>query len=420
MTPACHQLVALCLLFIPAAALPPPPQPARAPLPLHSPVQDKNFYLLSLIERLPAAKQAIQTDPELSQLAAAKRAALAQAAQACEARLACYADALKWTDSDAARAAAALTRLYRDSAAVRQLVDGPLRRSGVLIRYQSKTGEDLLAQAWSDIVQNENRIVDVYGLGVAPRYPALDSISYDVKTEPYGRLVHTLAQVLDDDRAHLVLFFQPSLRFALGLLDANHRDEAGRLEPLEAGENKAALQRAKTLAWNKFPYSVIVVPGSGPDRENFALSPWGKLRLTLAVRRFHQGKAPFLLVSGGYVNPSQTLHCEALEMKHSLMADFGIPENAILIEPHARHTTTNLRNAVRQIYRYGFPFDKPGLIVTDEAQSTGIESAAFATRCLNEMGVMPVRDLRRLSPFDLTFTSVIDALQVDARDPLDP
>ena len=327
---------------------------------------------------------------------------------------------MKWSAADAARAEAALRRLYRDSQAVRQIVDGPLRRGGVLLRFGDKGGEEMLAQGWSEAVANANHIVDVYCLGAAPRYPAIDSISYDAKSAAFGGLVKAAAQVMNEDASAMELFFQPSLRFALEMLRANLRDEAGRLEPLETGENRAAVRRIKSVRWDKFAYSAIVVPGSGPDRENFALSPWGRLRLELAARRYREGKAPFLIVSGGYAHPSQTLHCEAIEMKRSLMTDFGVPEDAILIEPHARHTTTNLRNAVRQLYRDGFPFDKPGLITTDPSQSASIESAAFIKRCNDEMGYMPVKGLRRTSPFDLEFTGVIDSLELDARDPLDP
>jgi len=42
------------------------------------------------------------------------------------------------------------------------------------------------------------------------------------------------------------LFFQPTLKFALYLLDINKRDEAGRLEPLEQTENAAAVKRIRT------------------------------------------------------------------------------------------------------------------------------------------------------------------------------
>lgn len=34
--------------------------PLREPLPLWHPVQDKNFYLLSLIERMPQVKEAVE------------------------------------------------------------------------------------------------------------------------------------------------------------------------------------------------------------------------------------------------------------------------------------------------------------------------------------------------------------------------
>ena len=62
------------------------------------------------------------------------------------------------------------------------------------------------------------------------------------------------------------LFFEPTLNFALKLLEANRRDEAGRYEPLEEGENKASLQEMKNIKWNDYPYSFILVLGSGPRR----------------------------------------------------------------------------------------------------------------------------------------------------------
>ena len=53
-------LISLAALVI-AAALPQTTgQPARRPLRLDAPLKDKNFYLLSLIERTPAAAQALQ------------------------------------------------------------------------------------------------------------------------------------------------------------------------------------------------------------------------------------------------------------------------------------------------------------------------------------------------------------------------
>ena len=102
------------------------------------------------------------------------------------------------------------------------------------------------------------------------------------------------------------------------------------------------------------------------------------------------------------------------------MARFGIPEAAILVDPHARHTTTNLRNAARLLYRYGMPFDRKALVSTDPGQSQYIENPLFAKRCLEELGYPPVRVLARVSPFDLEFQPLKESLHSDPRDPLDP
>jgi uncharacterized SAM-binding protein YcdF (DUF218 family) len=102
---------------------------------------------------------------------------------------------------------------------------------------------------------------------------------------------------------------------------------------------------------------------SGVSESN--LSPAGRLRDELAAKRFRDGKAPFLIVSGGFVHPIRTEFSEAIEMKHDLMTRFGIPADSIIVDPHARHTTTNMRNAARLMYRYGIPFDKTALVTTD-------------------------------------------------------
>jgi hypothetical protein len=265
-----------------------------------------------------------------------------------------------------------------------------------------------------------NRAIEVYGLGKAPRYPPIDSITGDPKSEAWRRIVQHLVALLQDNRDTLDLTWSGSLRFALELMTLNNRDEAGRFEPMEAGENAAAFRRVKTIDWSRYPYTAIVVPGSGNDRPGVRLSPNGKLRDEIAVKRFREGKAPFLLVSGGFVHPNQTEFAEAIEMKRDLMTRFGIAEDAILVDPHARHTTTNLRNAARLLYRYGIPFDRKALVTTDLSQSQYIEAAGFAKRCSEELGYMPVRLLTRKSVFDLEFLPLAASLQADPADLLDP
>jgi hypothetical protein len=393
-------------------------RPVAAPIEYKSPVQDKNFYLLSLMERTPGVREAILGDATLKGIGTARVQALGEAVKNCKTQIECYGTALKWSEADAEQVRAAIVRLYESAKALHGLMD-QIRRSGMYIRYSDVPDAAMLGRVWMDTVHGMNRAIDVYGLGGAPRYPAIDSAT-DVKDEAGARTVATLAGVIDDGRDHLQLFFQPALRFALGLMDLNHRDEAGRFEPMEKSENAAAFRKIKSTDWKRYPYSVIVVPGAGNDRPDVRLSAFGKLRDELAAKRYRDGKAPFILVSGGFVHPVQTPYSEAIEMKHELMEKYSIPEEAILVDPHARHTTTNLRNAARIMFRYGIPFEAKALITTDPGQSGAIESPAFNERCMKEIGLLPHTLLGRISMFDLEWKPRIESLQADWQDLLDP
>lgn len=431
------------LLAVIASGLP-AADPAHAPIPFKDPLQDKNFFLLSAIERTPAVRTLVQSDPALAQLATAKRQALSNAVNTCAADVACYANALRWTDGEITQARTALSALATKPA-VSRFTGDVLRRSGMFVRYNAQPDAEFLDHAWTDVAHKMNRAIDIFLLGQnprptgappagaprppappngaapqPPRIPGFELTAYDVKTPAFSRMVQIMAAIVGSEPKALELFFQPSLRFSIEALRLHNRDEAARHEPLEAGENRAAVARIPAIRWNQYPYTVIVVLGSGPDREGVALSPIGRLRLQLAVRDFREKKAPFLLVTGGYVHPALTPFSEAMEMKKALIRDFGIPEDAILVDPQARRTTTNLRNAARLLYRDGIPFDHKGLILTDQLHSATIEAPAFAQRCIRDFGYEPVRLGARISPFDLEFIPRIDSLQADANDLLDP
>jgi hypothetical protein len=411
-----------CFLAVTAWSQTPVTEPAKTPLRFESATaaQDRNFWLLSQFQKALGVRAAVKADPVLAKLAEARLAALDNAAKTCGTELDCHVEVYRWKDEDVAAAGDALAALYSTSAGLKSLADGQLRASGMYVRYHKAEGGELLRQAWLDCVRGMNHMIDIYGLGKPPRYPAIDSITYDPKSAQWQRVIANLTAVLEDDRAGLDDFFAPSLRFALEVMNLNNRDEAGRLEPLELRENAAAFRRIKTVDWSRYPYTVIVVPGAGVDRPGIRLSPNGKLRDELAAKRYREGKAPFILVSGGFVHPERTEYSEAVEMKRDLSTRLGVPAEAILIDPHARHTTTNMRNAARILYRYGMPFSGKALVTTDQAQSLGIESPAFEKRCLAEMSHMPLKVLARISPFDLEFLPMIEALHADPLDPLDP
>jgi hypothetical protein len=147
----------------------------------------------------------------------------------------------------------------------------------------------------------------------------------------------------------------------------------------------------------------------------------GHIRLEIAADLYARGMAPYLIVSGGNVHPNRTPFNEAVEMKRILVSDYGVPADRVLIEPHARHTTTNLRNSARLLIAAGFPKDKPALVVSDPRTIAYIGSAVMAERNLREMGIQPGKLAPGPNRFSLRFAPDAIAFQEDAADdPLDP
>ena len=393
----------------------------RKPLEVRSPIQDKNFYLLSLLESIPSVAKGLASDPELASITKRKLTSESR----CNANTADCIDAASFTAEEIALVSGRVMASLRQDSEVRSKVVASMRHSGLFALYAPEGDSELLCKAWSDAARGINRILRVYGGGQSPRYPEIDSPSFDINS-PGGKKVLTefseqmIATNASGTLVRDELWFQPSLKLALLLLTVNRRDEAGRYEPLEKGENAPALARLPHVQWSKYPYSVIVVPGLGPEEAGVALDPGGFRRIALAAKNYREGLAPYILVSGGNVHPSQTPFCEAIEMKKALITDLGIPPDAILVEPQARHTTTNLRNASRLLYRYRFPLALPALLTTDEAQTRNISSPEFAKRNQDELGYLPFRNLRPISPTDTAFNIETDSLQADSSDPLDP
>ncbi|GBQ33508.1 hypothetical protein AA13594_2638 [Gluconacetobacter azotocaptans DSM 13594] len=266
-----------------------------------------------------------------------------------------------------------------------------------------------------------NYILSVYGEAAPPRYPLIDAMSLDVTSKDFGRLVAGLqAQDLQTPHGAEEAVFATPLRYAAILLDANDRDDAIHFPELWEKWNAQSLHAARHAYWRRYPYAAIIIPGEGPEDATLPLSALGKFRLTLAVETFRQGLAPFIIVSGGAVHPARTHYVEAEEMRRALIERFGIPERNIVMEPYARHTTTNLRNASRILNTLGAPDGMAALIVTDPDQSAYIEGPTFAERNQRELGCEPGTLGKRLSPFTIAFYPSLKCVETDPSDPLDP
>ena len=383
-------------------------------LTLRNPVQDKNFYLLSLFQRNPEVRKLLRENKALKRLSRDKLQNLSSAANCND--VACFDRLLRFSAPEIKTVANEFEALAQRPA-FKILAMKDLRPSGVFIKYHSQSDTEMLIAAWNDAAKGMNRMLNVYCLGKDPFYKDIDKVSFDVSSEAYRKLLKVkMAEIkLSKDS----LFFEPTLNFSLKLLEVNRRDEAGRYEPLEAGENKACLDHLKEIRWNDYAYSFILVLGSGPQ-DSARLSRIGAKRADQAAQLFLEHSAPLIILSGGHVHPMQTPFNEAIEMKKYVMEKFKIPETNILVEPHARHTTTNFRNAARLIFRYGIPTDLKALVTSSEDHIAITTKDSFRIRCSTELGYFPMEFITRISPVAAEFKPSVASLFFDANDPLDP
>lgn len=390
------------------------------PLPLSAGqqfVQSQNYYLLTLFQQSPEVKKILENDLVLSKITGLKTDSLKQSLLSCK-NSSCFAEKAKFTTEEITQISNQLLKLYQPDNALGLLVKQKLIPSGKYILYSHFKPEEILQKAWEQDAAGINRVIDIYALGKKPNYPAIDSISFNVKEKQYPALLYDCsAAVLEDCRTNKLFFF-PALTYALRCLEINEREQAGDYEPMAATVNKAAVNRIKTINWNNYKYTLILVPGAGPEKPEEALSAEGMLRCRIGAHRFFEGLAPFIMVSGGKVHPYKTKYCEAEEMKKYLVKTLSVPENAIIMEPHARHTTTNMRNCARLIYQYKMPSDKPFL--TSNTKPASFYITNMAARCMKELHYVPYKIGKRISDTDQEFYPVKEALQINADEPLDP
>ena len=366
-------------------------------------LQDKAFFLATLLSADPALVAGLAADPALSAISQVREDALRAASEQCTEEPSCLAGALLWSEADAQTAAYALAA-YLESSAQLAPFAADMRASGRFGLHATLPDKALVETAFLDLVTalGETFFDEVGSLGGAGMQSVVDSV---VAAHPEP-----------------LLFPEPLLLVDLAALAADQRDEAARYEPMEEGENAAALAHIPSIEFDNYPFTVIVVPGLGPTNLEVPLSAGGRARCDLAAKRFFAGIAPLIAVSGGHVHPDRTPYSEAIEMKKYLLSNHAIPEASLLVDPHARHTTTNLRNVSRILHRYGVPTDRAALVTTDFGQSLyiGYWDGMFGPRCKKELGYLPWRSLVPLSQNDTCWRPNAVTLHADGRDRLDP
>lgn len=295
-----------------------------------------------------------------------------------------------------------------------------LRKSGQYCIYEILPDGEFLKAAWLQDIKAMNRIVDVYAFGAKPRYHRIDSIDLDLEDKEYIEEVQRDVTTTVLAFANKKAFYSVALYSALAWLDVNGRDEAADFEPMAQGINQQAYAAIPGISWNNYPYSAILVLGCGPEKDGEPISPQSRMRAQYAAKLYWDGKAPLIVVSGGRVHPFKTKFSEAYEMKKYLMEDWGVPEQAIVAEPHARHTTTNIRNTVRIFMEQGVPLEKPVLVTSTASHINYVEGEYFQKVCQEQMLQVPFTVGRRLAPRELEILPAACAVQVAPEDPLDP
>lgn len=388
-------------------------------------IMAKNYYLLTLFSALPDVATFLKTDAVLADIAKGKRDSLSAAINNCRQNGNCYIEQLKFSQAEIDAVGKRLRQLYQTKNVLGKLVSGDLIPSGRYILFQNLPPADMLVKAWEQDANGINFCLSVYAGGSKPNYPFIDSIAFTTKDgnnnylPGYTGLLYNATSLIAEDTAHNTAFFSIPLNAALLFLEMNERTQAADYEPMEEGENKEAIDKIKTLNWSDYKYSAILVPGAGPDKPGVQLSAEGMMRCRLAAIRYQKKMAPFIIVSGGKVHPYKTAYCEAAEMKHYLLHKLHIPAHAVIIEPHARHTTTNMRNTARLIFWYGMPFNKPAVSCTTRGQSRLI-GTTLTERCLRELNEIPYKNGERLDENTVEFFPLIEALQSNPAEPMDP
>ncbi len=364
-------------------------------------IQDKNYYLLTVFQKDARVKSCIENDETLAAISAGQESLFRSAADTCAGDIGCCASALLYPDDKISQVSGELNRVFSKQVASRALIEKHMRPSGMFQLHASETNGMLLEDSWLDTMNGLQAAFDSY-----------------VRSLPVETLDKIMKEV-DAASPEGMLFFEPLLKVCIAAMIEQGRDESARYEPLASGQNKKALERMASIKWDDYEYPLLIVPGYGPEKNSVVLSPTGKIRCQAAAKRYHAGLAPFILTSGGHVHPDRTPYCEALEMKKYLINELDVPENAILVDPHARHTTTNLRNAARIMFRNKIPTERYSLIITDLFQSFYI-AYMLDKRCLEELGYMPYLTVRMISLCETLFLPDMKSLHADPRDPLDP
>lgn len=375
------------------------------------------FFMLYSIENSASTKSLFLKNDKMKDIYHLKVQGITHALKNCK-DMGCLVNTLLVNDKENREVISILGNMYGDNRLhLQSFMRNQIRPSHNYEFYSNYSDSALFIEAWEEEIAGMNYIYKAYTQNKGFHYAKIDSSLFQVNSQDYlNRVKGIIEDALANDSG---LFFKMLKDIAIKLLQINGRDEAVAFMPLSIA-NKMPYARIADIKWEDFPFSGILILGEGPEDPKLNISQGSKIRARMGAELYRDGKAPFIVVSGGSVHPIHTPFFEAVEMKRFLVDSLGIPNEVIIIEPHARHTTTNLRNTNRIFLENGIPRNKSILTVTVKSHIDFILSDRFTKTYLRDIGYIAYSGLRRLSDTTISYYPTMSSFQINCMDPLDP
>lgn len=380
-------------------------------------LETANFLFLSLCSGSPEVQALLAADGTLSDLARQRRSALHDQFGRPPSDGHEVAKAFSWSNAELETVGSRLVSILSAHPEALKALATRMRESGHFARYHAFGDAELILCAWRDAGKGLNLVLQRY-VAADPTVAEIDRFVAETDPASSAAVLGEMLAQLDIELPPEVLFFRPSLSLALFAMEAQNRDEAARYEPLSQ-LNRSAADAAKSTDFSRYPFAAAIVLGFGADQPA-ALTARSKVNCHAAADGYRKGLYPFVIASGGHVMPRGTPYAEGVEMRNYLVEALGVPSAAVLVEPYARHTPNNIRNAARVAAACGLPFDRKYLVVSRAIHIDTVVSKAFEKRCRAMFGYVPFEDMERYSPLACSVRLSPLCSHREAGDPLDP
>ena len=113
-------------------------------------VQDKNYYLLTLMEEIPEVNELLTADKVLKEVFSGVKDRLNTELERCGLDISCRLELFQLTEDEQQKIKERFKKLIQKEPVLKELVQQHLRPSGRFMRYAEQSDEALFLNAWQD------------------------------------------------------------------------------------------------------------------------------------------------------------------------------------------------------------------------------------------------------------------------------